>query len=274
MKSYQMRVDATSDYLKNKIEALPEIGILTGTGLGDSVDIFDSEMVLDYTGIPNFPIPTVQSHKGKLIFGNLKGKRIMALQGRFHLYEGYSPLDVTFPVRIMQMLGVRHLIISNAAGGLSSDFTAGDIMVIRDQINLTGKSPLTGKNEDSWGERFPDMMEVYDKKMIALVQKAANRINCGVCSGIYAGLPGPALETPAETRYLKTIGADAVGMSTVLEAIAGVHAGMHILGLSVLTNINDPDYPAKSDTEEIIKRAEKTAPELSKLIRVVIEELL
>jgi len=249
------------------------VGILTGTGLSKTVDFLGANVILDYSNIPNFPISTVESHRGRVLSGSLAGRNIVAMQGRFHLYEGYSPLEVTFPVMVMKELGVRYLFITNASGGINLDFSEGDIMVIRDHINLTGSNPLVGQSMDSWGDRFPHMVEAYDPGLARLAEKAAGAIGLSLKSGVYAGLLGPSLETPAETRFLKIVGSDAVGFSTVLETIAGVHAGMKVLGLSVITNINDPDNPQKASVDAIIKTAEDVVPKLDMIFKGVVELL-
>ncbi len=273
MKNYKKKVIETSEFLKKYAVTAPEVGFLTGTGLGSSTASIEVLKDLDYGDIPNFPVSTVESHTGKLLLGNLAEKSIIAMQGRFHLYEGYSPLEVTFPVRVMQELGVKYLILSNASGGINLDFSAGEIMIIKDHINLTGKNPLIGPNEDGWGVRFPDMIEVYDKRLAGLALKVADKKKITLRHGIYAGLAGPSLETPAETRYLKITGGDAVGFSTVLEAIAGVHAGMKILGLATITNINNPDEPQKATVEEIIKTAQNAAGKVDAILKGVVENL-
>ncbi|MBC2696047.1 MAG: purine-nucleoside phosphorylase [Desulfobacteraceae bacterium] len=270
MKSYKLRVVETAEYLKSHINKSPEIGILTGTGLGNSLGSIDIDISFNYKNIPNFPVSTVQAHLGKLLFGGLNGKPVIAMQGRFHLYEGYSPADVTFPIRIMQKLGVKILILTNAAGGLNPDFKVGDIMIIKDHINLTGSNPLIGPNEDIWGIRFPDMSKAYDEKLVLLAENTGAKAGIRMQKGVYAGLKGPSLETPAEVRFLKTIGAEAVGFSTVQEVISAVHGGMRVLCLSTITNINDPDKPAPATIEEIISVAEKAAPELETIINDVV----
>ncbi|SMC85544.1 purine-nucleoside phosphorylase [Desulfocicer vacuolatum DSM 3385] len=273
MQPSNTRVIEAAAYIKEKISHLPRVGFLTGTGLGSSTGNIAVETALPYSQIPHFPISTVESHTGQLLLGTLAGTPIMAMQGRFHLYEGYSPAQVTFPVRVMQALGIKYLIISNASGGLNLDFSPGRIMLITDHINLTGQNPLQGPNNDDWGIRFPDMTRVYDTFLADLARKAAESKNIPLARGVYAGLMGPSLETPAETRYLKTIGADAVGFSTVMEAIAGVHAEMKILGLATITNINNPDAPEKATVEEIIKTAEKAAKNVNTLITEVVSAL-
>jgi len=273
MRTHKRKVEQAVDFLKSHIKTPPVIGIMTGTGLGESIEALEVASVFDYSEIPNIPVSTVQSHHGRLISGTLEGLEVIAMQGRFHLYEGYSPLEVTFPVRLMQQLGVWTLILTNAAGGLNLAFEAGDIMVIQDHINLTGENPLVGSNVEQWGTRFPDMTNVYDKELAAIAKKAGRACGEQLRTGVYAGLKGPSLETSAETRYLRLIGADAVGFSTVQEAIAAVHAKMRILGLSTITNINDPDNPTADTVEAIIEVAQQAALKLSKIIQGVAKEL-
>ena len=273
MENYRRRVMETADFLSSRLTSLPKIGVLTGTGLGDSVRSIPFENEFLYADLPHFPISTVPGHQGKLVFGRIADCSVSIMQGRFHLYEGYSPLEVTFPIRVMQQLGVGHLIVTNAAGGLSKKFTTGDIMCISDHVNLTGANPLIGPNEDDWGKRFPDMTQVYDPLLRQWVIDGAQSAQIRLQSGVYAGLCGPSLETPAEIRLLKSIGCDAVGFSTIQEVIAAVHAGMKVLGLSIITNINDPDDPAPATVEEIIAVAKSTAPSLDFLIQYVLEKI-
>jgi purine-nucleoside phosphorylase len=267
------KVRETVLFLESKLDRPPATGVITGTGLGEAVGPLDDALAMDYADIPNFPVSTVVGHSGRLLAGTLAGHPMMVMQGRFHLYEGYSPETVTFPVRVMRALGVRHLILSNAAGGMNPAFRQGDLMVIRDHINLTGENPLVGANHDDWGPRFPDMTEAYDRSLVQLSRRAADSLGVSLKSGVYAGLKGPSLETPAEIRYLKTIGADAVGFSTVMESIVAVHAGMQVLGLSTITNINDPDRPAPASVEAIMAAANRAAPDLSRLIRAVVAQI-
>lgn len=271
--NYRKTVLETVSFIKNKIVDLPDIAFLTGTGLSNSTASMDISARFRYKEIPHFPLSTVESHQGELLFGKMCNRKIMVMQGRFHLYEGYSPLEVKFPIRVMQELGVKYLIISNASGGLNLNFSTGEVMVIRDHINLTGHNPLIGQNIDSWGIRFPDMTEVYDKRLADMAIDAAQRAGIPVQQGVYAGLCGPSLETPAETRFLKIIGADAVGFSTVMEAIAGVHAGMKILGLATITNINNPDAPEKATVEDIIKTANQASNHVHAILQGVLEKM-
>lgn len=270
---YVRKVKETADFIRQKISVKPVTGLLTGTGLGESVAGINVAHAFDYADLPNFPVSTVESHKGKLIFGDISGHSMVAMQGRFHMYEGYSPLEVTFPIRVMKELGVENLIITNAAGGLNLSFSPGDIMLIRDHINLSGENPLIGRNEDSWGLRFPDMADVYDRGLAAIALDAAIKHDLDMFQGVYVGLKGPSLETPAETRFIRMIGADAVGFSTIPEVIVAVHAGMKVLGLSTITNVNDPDHQEKATVEEIIDVAVKTAPKIAMIIRHIMETL-
>ena len=269
----RQQVIETADFLRQSLSKPPVIGLLTGTGFCDILEDIQIEVQLDYSQIPHFPIPTIESHKGKLIFGSVQGKNILIMQGRFHLYEGYSTEQVTFPIRVMQELGIKTLILSNAAGGINLNFCAGQIMIIKDHINLTGKNPLTGPNEEAWGVRFPDMTQVYDPTLITLARTIAKTHGIPIQTGVYVGLLGPSLETPAETRFLKTIGADAVGFSTIMEAIAGVHAKMKILGISLITNINNPDNPKETTLEEVLKTAQKALKPFNQLLYHLIAKI-
>ena len=273
MESFKNKVLEATEFVRNKIAGRPLIGLLIGTGLGNMVDGMDKVTSVDYKEIPHFPASTVPTHRGRLLFGSMAGKAVMAMQGRFHYYEGYSMREVTFPVRVMQLLGVKTIILSNAAGGINPLFDVGDIMVITDHINLTGNNPLIGPNVDEWGPRFPDMSQVYDRGLIDLAEASAVENNIRVQQGVYVGLHGPSLETGAEIRFLKMIGADAVGLSTIPEVIAAVHGGMAILGFSVITNMNLPDDFKPARVEEIIAAAERTAPRLQAVIKGVIEKL-
>ncbi len=273
MSEYRQNVLQTAAYIKNRISTAPVTGLITGTGLGESAAMVDDAQSLEYNEIPGFPVPTVQSHHGRMIMGQVAGTPVIVMQGRFHLYEGFSPHEVTYPVRVMQELGVKNLVLSNAAGGLNPSFKEVDIMILSDHINLTGYNPLEGPNENEWGERFPDMTRAYDAGMAATAEKSGKILGLPVHKGVYAGLRGPSLETSAESRYLRTIGADAVGFSTVLEVITAVHAGIRVLGLSIITNVHKPDAPEPADTAKIIALAEKVTPKLERLIGSVIENL-
>ncbi|MFP2997453.1 purine-nucleoside phosphorylase [Spongiivirga sp. MCCC 1A20706] len=263
----------TVDYLKNKGFENPEVGIILGTGLGQLVNELDIEKEVSYNHIPNFPTATVEFHKGKLIYGTLEGKKVVVMQGRFHVYEGYTLQDVTYPVRVMEKLGIKSLLVSNAAGAINLDFKKGEIMIIDDHINLQGGSPLAFHGVEQFGERFVDMSEPYDQKLVAEVEKitAANNIN--IHKGVYASVVGPQLETRAEYRYLRTIGADAVGMSTVPEIIVANHLKLKVLALSVLTDECDPDNLKPIDINEIIAMAAKAEPHMITIFKELIKQL-
>jgi purine-nucleoside phosphorylase len=273
MKNTKQRLPETVDFIGGRIKNTPYIGLLTGTGLGESAESMAIETTINYQDIPHFPISTVQTHVGRMLSGHLNGCPVIAMQGRFHLYEGYHPLEVTFPIRVMQQLGVRILILSNAAGGLNPKFKPGDIMLIADHINLTGANPLIGPNEDSWGIRFPDMSRAYDETLIAAAERIAKKAGAYLQKGIYAGLTGPSLETPSEVKFLQTIGADAVGFSTVQEVIAAVHSGMRVLGLSTITNVHNPDDPVPATVEEIIEVAKGATALLETIIKGVTKKI-
>jgi purine-nucleoside phosphorylase len=264
---------AAADYIGARIEPRPKVAVVTGTGLGEAAANLQVNTVIDYGLIPHFPVSTVQSHPGRLIDGQMNGQHLLVLQGRFHLYEGYPPLAVTFPLRVLQALGIQYLVLTNAAGGLNPLFAAGDIMIIEDQINLTGANPLRGGNEQRWGPRFVGMTHAYSGRLQDLAQSAADVLEVGVQKGVYVGLSGPSLETPAEMRFLRAIGADAVGFSTVLETIAAAHAGMQVLGLSVITNMCLPDALTPVDVDEIIATAQGAVPHLETIIGRILERL-
>jgi purine-nucleoside phosphorylase len=273
MPDYYQKVIATAQFLKKYLAKVPAAGVITGTGLSESVVGFETTSQLDYQSIPYFPVSTVHGHAGRLLIGQVADHWVPSFQGRFHLYEGYAAKEVVFPVRVMQALGIHTVILSNAAGGLNPAFTPGDFMLIRDHLNFTGENPLVGPNDDHWGDRFPDMTKVYDDVLIRMALNAAKKEGAALQQGVYAGLKGPSLETPAEVRFLKRIGSDAVGFSTVQEAIAAKHGGMRILGISTITNINDPDNPIPATVEGIIQIANSVAPKLGQLIRSIIAQL-
>ena len=262
----------TAAIIQPLLPAAARIGILTGTGLGSALPHAASTAV-PYKELTGFPAPTVAGHAGSLDISSRQDVGILVFRGRMHLYEGFSPQAVSFPVRVMQELGVEHLVITNAAGGLRADMSPGDVMVLSDHINLTGANPLAGPNDDAWGPRFPDMSAVYDDNWRRSALSAGQEHGIPTRTGVYAGLLGPSLETPAEIRFLRTIGADAVGMSSVTEAIAGVHAGMRILGLSVVTNVHDPDNPEPTTVEEVIATAESAMPGLNRILESVLDDM-
>ncbi|HID94602.1 MAG TPA: purine-nucleoside phosphorylase [Candidatus Latescibacteria bacterium] len=267
------KVKEAVEAIRSRTEAKPKVGIILGTGLGGLVSEIEERAEISYGEIPHFPLPTVMTHAGKLIFGKLGGKRVVAMQGRFHRYEGYSMEQITFPVRVMKYLGVRTLVVSNTSGGMNPQFRPGEIMIIADHINLLGDSPLIGIDESDFGSRFVDMSQAYDRKLIDLAERIALDEKIRVRKGVYVAVVGPNLETAAEYRFLRTIGADVVGMSTVPEVIAGVHSGMRILGLSVITDSCLPDALKPVSIEEIFRIAQVAGPELTRLVKRVVEEL-
>lgn len=271
MGDLKKKIMESVDFIENHVKIQPEIGIILGTGLGALADEIKKKTVIDYGDIPHFPLSTVESHHGKLIIGKLGGKNIVAMQGRFHFYEGYSMEQITLPVRVMKFLGAKTLIVSNAAGGLNPNFRKGDIMVIVDHINLLGQNPLIGPNDDSIGPRFPDMSEPYSKELIKIAMQAALDNKIRVERGVFVAMTGPSLETRAEYRFLRQIGADAVGMSTVPEDIVAVHMGMKVCGFSVITDECFPDALVPADVNEIIRVAKENEPKLTKLMKTVIE---
>ncbi|MEW6184785.1 MAG: purine-nucleoside phosphorylase [Thermodesulfobacteriota bacterium] len=269
----EKNIGRVCDLLRGKIPASTRIAIVLGTGLGGMAEHLEQASSIAYEELPGFPCSTVESHQGKLHWGRLAGKEVLVLQGRFHLYEGYSAQEIAFPIRVLAALGIKVLVISNAAGGLDPLFKAGDIMLITDQINYTGENPLVGPHLEKWGPRFPDMSRVFDRRLGELAKAAAKKEKIRLHQGVYLGLKGPSLETPAETRVLMTLGAQAVGMSTIMEVITAVQAGMRVLGFSVITNVNRPDKMAPSSIESIIETAQKTEPLLVRLLKEVLTGL-
>ncbi|WP_038056150.1 purine-nucleoside phosphorylase [Thermodesulfobacterium hydrogeniphilum] len=267
------KVKETYEYLEKIIPFKPDIIITLGTGLSSLGDRVNKIAVFPYKEIPNFPVSTVETHKGQLVFGILEGKKIAVLQGRFHYYEGYSAKELTFPLRVLALFKPKIYIVSNASGGLNLSFKSGDIMLIKDHINLIPDNPLRGPNYEDWGPRFPDMSQAYDPELRELFKKVARDLEEEIKEGVYVAVPGPSLETPAETRFLKIIGADAVGMSTVPEVIVAVHAGLKVLGLSVISNVNDPDNFKPILFSEVVEQSKKVEKRLEKLVKAFIKEL-
>ena len=260
----------TKSILEKTNNFRPEVGIILGTGLGGLVKEIKAEYVIPYEEIPNFPVSTVEGHSGKLIFGELGGKKVMAMQGRFHFYEGYTMHQITFPVRVMKAIGIHTVCVSNASGGMNPDFEIGEIMIINDHINLFPTNPLIGKNIKELGSRFPDMSEAYDKKLIASALEIAKANNIKVSVGSYAGLTGPCFETPAEYRYIARIGADAVGMSTVPEVIVAKHGGMRVFGVSIVTDLGVEGKIIEVTHEEVQHIAAAAEPKMSFIVKEVI----
>ena len=266
------KIKEKATFLKKEYPVMPETAIILGTGLGELVNHIDIEKEIPYQHIPNFPVSTVEGHSGKLIFGKLGTKEILAMQGRFHYYEGYDMKQVTFPVRVMKQLGIKHLFVSNAAGGMNPAFAVGDLMIIRDHINLFPEHPLRGKNFEELGVRFPDMSEAYSKRLIDKALKIAADNNIKVQQGVYVGTQGPTFETPAEYKYFHTIGGDAVGMSTVPEVIVARHGGIEVFAISVITDLGVEGIVEKASHEEVQKAAAAAQPKMTLIMKKLVEQ--
>ena len=266
------KIKETAEYIKSRVNELPKTAIILGTGLGELVNHIEISTVIPYSEIHNFPVSTVEGHSGKLIFGKLGNKLIMAMQGRFHFYEGYCMQQVTFPVRVMKALGVKTLFVSNASGGMNPDFRIGDLMIITDHINLFPEHPLRGKNYEELGPRFPEMSEAYSQRLIADAKKVAAENGIRVVEGVYVGTQGPTFETPAEYRYFHRIGGDAVGMSTVPEVIVARHGGMEVFGISVITDLGVEGIVEKVSHEEVQKAASAAEPKMTLIMKELINQ--
>lgn len=264
------KINQTAEYIRNEVGELPKVAIILGTGLGELVNHIEIKKEIAYSEIPNMPVSTVEGHSGKLIFGNLGEKYVMAMQGRFHYYEGYDMKQVTFPVRVMKAIGVETLFVSNAAGGMNKEFKVGDIMIITDHINLFPENPLRGKNYSELGSRFPAMTEAYSHRLVEMADKIAQEKNIRVMHGVYVGTPGPTFETPAEYEYFRIIGGDAVGMSTVPEVIVANHAGMEVFGVSVITDLGGKDITEVPTHEEVQKAALKAQPFMTEIMKTLV----
>ncbi|TRX13551.1 purine-nucleoside phosphorylase [Flavobacterium gawalongense] len=263
-------VQQTVSYIKERIYFTPEYGVILGSGLGSFTNEMKVEFILPYNEIPNFPVSTVQGHKGALVFGTIGDKKVVAMQGRFHFYEGYSMKEVTFPVRVMKFLGVEKLIVSNASGGVNPNYKVGSIVMITDHINMTPEHPLRGKNDERFGPRFVNMSEPYSRKMIAKATELAQELNIEVHEGIYLGLQGPTFETLAEYRMVKILGADCVGMSTVPEVIVARHMDLETFGISVITDMGDEKSIGTISHDEVLEAAKNAEPKVRSLIKELI----
>lgn len=266
-----MKLESARRFLAERVGERPRFAMVTGTGLDAVTETLEVDTRIPYAEIPNFPVSTTEGHRGTLAVGNFGGIRLIALEGRFHLYEGYAAEEIALPIRVMRLLGVTHLFISSAAGGLNPRFCPGDLMLITDHINLTGKSPLTGPNLDALGPRFPDLTRAYAPQLQRLASAAALQEGLELQKGVYVAVHGPHLETPAETRFLRLIGGDAVGMSTVTETIAAVHGGMKVLAVAVLANINRPDLMEEISLDEVIAQAREASPRLARLWKRIMQ---
>jgi purine-nucleoside phosphorylase len=273
MKELKRHIGEAVDDIRIVTRSIPKVGIILGSGLGGLVDKIDIEHTVSYENIKHFPLSTVEGHAGRLIFGKLAGKDVVAMQGRFHYYEGYTMKQVTFPIRVMKALGIETLIVSNACGGLNPQFKAGDLMIITDHINLQPSNPLIGWNDPDLGDRFPDMSRCYDPALVQLAEECAVDLKMKVQRGVYVSVPGPNLETAAEYRFLRIIGADVVGMSTVPEVIAAHHQKTRVLGMSIVTDMGLPDALEPTSHEIILKNADIAEPKLTALSEAVVSKL-
>lgn len=263
------KIQETAEFLKGKMTTVPQTAIILGTGLGSLVNEITDKYEIEYKDIPNFPLSTVEGHSGKLIFGKLGKKEVMAMQGRFHFYEGYSMKEVTFPIRVMRELGIKTLFVSNAAGGMNPDFIIGDLMIINDHINFFPEHPLRGKNIP-YGDRFPDMSKAYDKELISMAKVIAEEKGIRIVEGVYLGTQGPTFETPAEYRMFHRMGADAVGMSTVPEVIVARHCGIKVFGISVITDLGVEGIVVECSHEEVQRAADEAQPKMTTIFREII----
>lgn len=267
------KIKETVEYIRSQMTTQPHIGIILGTGLGNLATQITDRQEIPYQSIPNFPVSTVEGHSGKLIIGKLGGVDVLAMQGRFHYYEGYNMKEVTFPVRVMHAVGIDTLFVSNASGGVNPDFEIGDLMIITDHINVFPEHPLRGKNYNELGPRFPDMSEAYDKQLIAKAKQIASENNIRVVEGVYVGTQGPTFETPAEYRYFRAIGGDAVGMSTVPEVIVANHAGMRVFGMSIITDLGVPGKIVEVSHEEVQEIGNKAQPLMTLIMTQLIQQI-
>lgn len=270
---FRAKRDEAVNFILAETNFQPEYLLILGTGLGQLADEIETEHIISYSDIPHFPISTVESHAGKLIFGKLGGKQVVAMQGRFHFYEGYTMQQIAFPVRVAKAIGAQTLLVSNACGGLNPNYSRGDIMLITDHINFLGDNPLMGPNDDELGPRFPDMSEPYTERLLELAENVALENSIKLHQGVYLAATGPMLETKAEYRYMRLLGADVVGMSTVPEVISAVHMGMDVLGISVITDECFPDALEPVDIEDVLAAAAMAEPKMTQVIINVLERL-
>lgn len=270
---FRQKRDQSVDFLRSKTDFQPDYLLILGTGLGQLAEEIDTVLTVEYDQIPNFPVSTVESHKGRLIFGELGGKKVVAMQGRFHYYEGYSMQQIAFPVRVAKALGAHTLFVSNACGGLNPNFRRGDIMLIKDHINFLGDNPLIGPNDEDLGPRFPDMSEPYTERLIDTAETVALDLSLKMHQGVYLAISGPMMETKAEYRYMRQLGADVVGMSTVPEVIAAVHMGMDVLGISVITDECFPDALEAVSLDDVLEAAGMAEPKMTQIIIEVLSRL-
>jgi len=270
---WEQKVDQAVDHITRKIAARPEVGLILGSGLGDLVDQIPAPEVIEYQEIPHFPQSTVEGHKGQLVFGNLAGKNMVAMQGRFHIYEGYSMFEITFPVRVMKRLGIEVIIITNACGGLNPGFSPGLLMFISDHLNFTGNNPLIGPNLESFGTRFPDMSQAYPPQLIELGNEVAKQLEVETRTGVHSAVSGPYYLSRAELSMVRKLGADTIGMSTIPETIVAVHCGLRVLGICCITDMAVPDSLISIDHEEVMRVANLAKPKFIQLVTGILERL-
>lgn len=272
-KGYSVKLEEARGYLMENVEVLPELGVILGSGLGAFADLVEEQVVIPYKDIPHFPISTVEGHAGQLVFGKVQGRKVVVMQGRFHYYEGYMMQEVTFPIRVMQVLGVTGLIVTNAAGGINSAFSGGDLVLIKDHLNLMGDNPLRGANLSTLGPRFPDLSEAYNTQWRQKALVIAKELGINPQEGVYVAVSGPNYETPAEIQYLRTIGADMVGMSTVPEVIVANHGGMKVLGISCVTNMAAGILGQKLSHVEVMETAERVEKQFVHFVQALVKVL-
>ena len=273
MKNLLDKIKESVEYIDDKLDFEPEIGMILGSGLGVLAEEIKNPLVIKYKDIPNFPVPTVKGHEGQLVIGDLEGKKVIAMQGRFHYYEGYTMEEVTFPVRVMKLLGVKIMIVTNACGGMNKELYPGALMIINDHINFMGDNPLIGPNYDEFGPRFPDMSSAYDKDLIILAENVGKKLDIEVKKGVYAAISGPYYFSRAELRMLRLIGGDTIGMSTVPEVIVAKHTGLKILGISCVTDMAVADEIQSISHEEVLKVAEQARPKFIRLVKGILSEV-
>ncbi|SDH10407.1 purine-nucleoside phosphorylase [Alteribacillus persepolensis] len=273
MESIGVKTAEAAGYLEEKITEKPQIGLILGSGLGDLAEEVEGAVKVEYSAIPHFPVSTVEGHAGRLVMGKLKGKSVVAMQGRFHYYEGYSMQEVTFPVRVMKELGIETLVVTNACGSLTTSFQPGDLMIIDDHINMTGANPLIGKNDEKLGPRFPDMSQAYDRTLQQTALNAAKTLGFSLQKGVYTGISGPSFSSAAELVMLRRLGGDVVGMSTVPEVITARHAGLNVLGISCITDMAVGEEIEGISHEEVMETASKTKPRFMALVKQILETM-
>lgn len=273
MENLFLKAKETAQFINEKINVVPKIGLILGSGLGELAYEINSKVVISYESVPNFPISTVEGHAGQLVIGDLNGQQVIAMQGRFHYYEGYSIQEVTFPVRVMKLLGVETLIVTNACGGMNANFQPGDLMIINDHLNMTGANPLIGKNEDEFGPRFPDMSKAYTPDLVPLVEESANELGIRIQKGVYAGITGPTYMTAAELIMLRNLGGDVVGMSTVPEVIVASHMAMKVIGISCITDMAIGEELEGVTHEQVVEVANRTKPKFIQLVKAILEKI-